>query len=348
MKIEVKNGGVREYDETAFAKAECCSVVCLNTIDKITKQLSNDYPIDEEGCLIGNTEEHYCGRWYLEDRSIWVGRYFDAKNAILKNKLVVGFFIPNSKTNESINFLFNKSTISDIAKQHKLQFIIQEDLKDQGEWIYIILNKIFNFCITKAYKKIKDLIWGALCKSFSYKSPDFNSMSNIGKGPKRFHYWLTKSICILISILFVTLMFLAGNYIFREEANKKNDVIVEKVVIDNSNFHFLEDKKSECNQTVDETIKKCKSSFSMTVCFLIYLIIIVLGIILIIYLLKDNLALRLEKLNDLNQIQQYLFREDFSDEFNETESYTKKNKTVSKSSKRADLLKHYMTCVTEL
>lgn len=348
MKIEVKNGGVIEYDESAFAGVECCSVACLNSIDKITKLLSNDYSIDDEGCLIGNTEEHYCGRWYLEDRSIWVGRYFDAKNANLKNRLVVGFFIPNSKTNGSIKYLFKKSTISDIAKQHKLQFIIQKDLNDQGEWIYILLNKIFNFCITKAYKKIKELIWDVLCQSFSYKSPDFNSTSNIGKSPKRFQYWLTKSICILTSILFVALMFLAGNYIFREETNKKNDVIVEKVVIDNSNFHFLEDKKSECNQTVDETIKKCKSCFSLAVYFLMYLIVIILVIILIIFLLKDDLALRLEKLNDLNQIQQYLLIVDFSDEFNETEIYTKKNKTISKSSNRADLLKHYMTCITEL
>ncbi|MBR3646485.1 MAG: hypothetical protein IKN54_08695 [Lachnospiraceae bacterium] len=164
MKIEILNSMNIPYTKTAFADELKCKRSELDFVDILTTRLSNDFIIDNEGCLVGNKNEQYCGRWFLDNKIIFVGRYFKATDTELMNKLVVGFLILDKGRNHYLETIptinFKKEKIFLLVKKNN--YCEQYVNNDEGTWIYIILDDIYKLSISEAYKKIKKLIWKAI------------------------------------------------------------------------------------------------------------------------------------------------------------------------------------------
>ena len=131
-------------------------------------RLANDFIIDNEGCLVGNKKEKYCGRWFLDGRIVCVGRYFKANIEKLTDKLVVGFLVLDEYKNENVKDKLPISFTKDIVQfvANKKECCEQFVRNDGGTWVYIILDDIYKLSISKAYKVISTIIWKVIKRSY--------------------------------------------------------------------------------------------------------------------------------------------------------------------------------------
>ena len=93
-----------------------------------------------------------------------------------------------------------------------------------------------------------------------------------------------------------------------------------------------------------------KSGFDLKLVFIVvyYLVFVVAISVLLVILKTDNCAIKFEKLAELSEIKCKLLEECLN-LYEHNGSWEKKNNSIiTKSSECADLLKHYMTCVTEI
>ena len=115
------------------------------------------------------------------------------------------------------------------------------------------------------------------------------------------------------------------------------------------------------NSSKDEQTKKVFLYHLLCIAY-----ICVLGITittLLIILLKDDSGIRYEKLDELNEIKEKFFKEDFKNPVDKTEKEVKvvnsnmgtttsktktKTKTTETTDNRVKLLKHYMSCVADI
>ena len=121
---------------------------------------------------------------------------------------------------------------------------------------------------------------------------------------------------------------------------------------------FVEDCPC-CCELPCKTIEK-KVNKKLNLCSLFVLLILSAGTLaLIVVFIKDDSGLRLAKLDELHSIKSEFLNYDCKDSdqkieerldtFEKNGEWEKTNKSViTKSSTKADLLKHYMTCVTEI
>ena len=108
---------------------------------------------------------------------------------------------------------------------------------------------------------------------------------------------------------------------------------------------------------INENQFMCNKCSLLSILFIAYFVILVFMIVVsfVLYLKDDNL-LKLAKLDELHEIKCKLIENVSnisSDKLTEISNYTTKSELESiiknsEKSNQADLLKHYMTCITEL
>ena len=356
MRIEDNLQNKDNYPKSDFASNMECNVNLIDFVDNLTKKLSNDYPIDDYGCLVGNISQNYCGRWFLDHKQVWVGRYFDNANKNLKNKLCIGFFIFDSKTSKkykSKEVNFNENSIINVAKKNNCNYYKHCVFIDGGYWYYIILNDVLKMCITEAYKTILKLIWEVLCCTFSFDNSK-EKKEKKQKPPKRWHYWISRGIVVVTLILIFIFSFLFAKCSCCKITELNEAVLIEKKVefhpnnISNENEICLYMLPPHCKKPFFTKVETTKVKFCCLSFMVFILFLMVSLVLLMIYLIKGNSAIKLEKLNDLYFIKQKLLENDFDDSVDKTTEISHTDKRITEKQNRADLLKHYMTCITEL
>lgn len=124
-----------------------------------------------------------------------------------------------------------------------------------------------------------------------------------------------------------------------------NEMLPVNISVDN--FEYI----------INENQFMCNKCSLLSILFIAYFVILVFMIVVsfVLYLKDDNL-LKLAKLDELHEIKCKLIENVSnisSDKLTEISNYTTKSELetiikISEKSNQADLLKHYMTCITEL
>lgn len=308
-----KTKALESCSKDEFGKKVGCSVNFLNSLDEFTERVFSKKDSARD-CMVGNYEQKFCGR-SNKDQNIWVGCFFDTDVDELKNKLVVGFCIYDSllEKNEYKKEQFIKlDTLESLMEQYP--FFIERITYDGGYWIYLILEEVSKVISEETGKIVGKSLIKMIKKMI--KKVTINMKSNKEKKEckesKRCGYWIFKILhFVLLAFLFVIGYLLISN---------DNDFI-------NNEMRII----------------FC-SAWS------IYFILLIITIVLIIVsIFKDATFLKIEKLNELFSIKQKILNDSLEDSCDKkTEEDHTGKKIISKKSNRADLLKHYMTCVTEL
>ena len=363
MLVETKSKTLQPYDKAKFTQEIGCTTELIEKIDKISEKVKKRIFKNGKSKLEGNRERKYFGR-SNNGKVIWVGTFFDPNTPKLHNHLLVGFCVYDFSNK---NPPFPKESYIELKALSSIfslyECYVERITIDGGYWYYFILDDIQNTKITKAYNEVKKILRKVLATRKSLKN------ENKSTPPKRHLGWIGKTIIVsIIPVFLAVLIFLTP-----KPFSSKQQIITENIIT--RHFPGQESYRSVCQGPTPEVFikegvipsekvieKTINLNYYPFFALFVGLLLLIAEIVLIIFVFKDDSWLKSTKLDELYSIKKKLLDEDSDDllgfnteslttEESQTEQSEKNKKTVKKETKesnRADLLKHYMTCVTEL
>ena len=149
---EPSKNNLQKHDKSDFARTMNCSVRLLDTIDELTGKIGRDlFDENYNDVFVGNIGCRSCGRWYSENKRIWVGVFFDR---LIGYKLAVGFCV-NPQIPEDKSFIQISKLLSTHYNYYAEYIGIENDY-----WFYIFLNNTLEPCCNtlSAYEEIVKII----------------------------------------------------------------------------------------------------------------------------------------------------------------------------------------------